>query len=125
MKTNFTNLRNAIFVLLLSLAFTSAFSQNGNPAISNLTATVVNNNLVMNWNVSAIDNVNYCEVQASKDGITFSTIGLVMGADPKEPNSFKFKQGLKKLKSGQVYYRVLNVENSGKSYVSNAVTTIK
>ena len=59
MKTNFTNLRNAIFVLLLSLAFTSAFSQNGNPAISNLKATVENNNLVMNWNVSAIEAIIY------------------------------------------------------------------
>ncbi len=125
MKTNFTYLRNAISVLLLSLAFTSAFSQTGNPAISNLTATVEKNNLVINWNVSAIDAINYCEVQASKDGITFSTIGLVMGADPKEPNSFKFKQGLKNLKPGQVFYRVLNVENSGRSYVSNAVKTTK
>src|SRR5437868_1040361 len=119
MKTSFTYLRNGISVLLLSIAFTSAFSQTGNPAISNLKATVQNNNLVINWNVSDAAISNYCEVQASKDGITFSTIGLVMGADPKQPNSFIFKQGLKKLQPGQVFYRILNMENSGKSYVSN------
>ena len=90
MKTSFTYLRHAISVLLLSIAFTSAFSQTGNPAISNLTATVENNNLVINWNVSEAANSNYCQVQASNDGITYTTIGMVMGADPKEPNSFKF-----------------------------------
>ena len=125
MKTNFTYLRNGISVLLLSFVFSSAFAQTGNPAISNLTATVEKNNLVINWNFPEIDGFNYCEVQASKDGVTFSTIGLVMGADPKQPNSFKFKQGVKNLKPGQVFYRVLNVENSGRSYVSNAVQATK
>lgn len=125
MKTSFTYLRNGISVLLLSFALTSAFSQTGNPEISNLKATVENNNLVINWNLSAIDASNYCEVQASKDGVTFSTIGMVMGADPKQPNSFRFKQGLKKLKAGQVFYRILNMENSGRYYVSNAVKTSK
>ena len=78
-----------------------------------------------NNQLAAIDAVNYCEVQASNDGINFSTIGLVMGADPKQPNSFIFKKGLKKLQPGQVFYRILNMENSGKSYVSSTVQTTK
>ena len=125
MKTTFTYLRTSICVLLLSVAFTNSFSQTGNPAISNLKATVENNNLIINWNVSEIASSDYCQVQASNDGITFSTIGLVMGADPKQPNSFIFKQGLKKLKPGQVFYRILNVENSGRSYASNVIKAAK
>ena len=125
MKTNFTYLRNVICALLLAVSFTSAFSQtslSGNPAISNLTATVVNNNIVINWNVTDELVSNYCEVQASKDGKNFSTIGIVLGADPKQNNNgFAFKQNLTKLKKGHVYYRVLSVATNDRAAASNVV----
>lgn len=125
MKTIFTQLRHGFFVLFLTLSFTNAFSQSVDPSISNLTAKVENNQLLINWNIEGIDASNYCQVQASKDGITYTTIGMVMGADPKNPTGFKFKQSLDKLKPGQVFYRVLNMENSGLYYVSHAVKTTK
>jgi hypothetical protein len=127
MKTTVTNLRNCLTALLLTLACSNAFSQNSisanttNTTISNLQVGVDNNNLVINWNVSESVNSDYCQVQASNDGVNFSTIGMVMGADPKNPGSFKFKQNIQKVKSGKIFYRILNVENSGRSYVSDIV----
>lgn len=54
--------------------------------------------------------VEYCEVQASKDGKNFTTIGFVMGANPaKTDNSFSFKQQQAKIKPGMIYFRVLNI----------------
>ena len=127
MNSNFTYLRNVICALLLSVSITSAFSQTnllGNPAISNLTATVVNNHIVINWNVTDELASNYCEVQASKDGKNFSTIGIVLGADPKQNNnSFAFKQNLSKMKAGHVYYRVLSVVTNDRASASNIVKT--
>jgi len=127
MKSNFTSLlRNCICVLLLSVAFTNSFAQTGksnNTAISNLKASVENDRLTINWNVTETATANYCEVQASKDGINFSTIGLVMGADPKQTNNgFSFKQNLKKIKPGHVYYRVLTVETNNMAYASNVIS---
>ena len=125
MNQNFTYLRNVICALLLTVSLSSAFSQSnltGNPAISNLTAAVVNNNIVINWNVTDELASNYCEVQVSKDGKNFSTIGIVLGADPKQNNnSFAFKQNLKKMKAGHVYYRVLTVAANDKASASNVV----
>ena len=125
MNFNFTYLRNFICALLLTVSFSSAFSQSnftGNPAISNLKATVVNNNIVINWNVTDELASNYCEVQASVDGKNFSTIGLVLGADPsKTDNSFAFKQNLSKMKAGQVYYRVVTVGAKDNASASNVV----
>lgn len=127
MKANFTYLRNCISVVLLSLSLTTAFSQTsaaGNPEISNLKATVVNNNIVINWNVTDAIVSNYCEVQASKDGVNFSTIGYVLGADPKQDNNgFAFKQSLSKIKAGQVYFRVLTIGSNDKAFASNVVKT--
>ncbi len=127
MKTTTTYLRNSICVLLLSVAFTNSFSQNNNPAntvISNLKATVQNDRLMVNWNITDAITSNYCEVQVSKDGKNFSTIGIVLGADPKQNNNgFAFKQNLAKMKSGNVYYRVLTINGNNQASTSNVVKT--
>lgn len=120
-------LRNCVFLTFLLVAHTGAFSQTNqseNTVISNLKASVENNRLVINWVVSETTSINNCEVQASTDGKTFSTIGIVMGADPKQANSFSFKQTLNKMKTGKVFYRVVNVETSGRSYTSNVVKAV-
>lgn len=123
MKTNFTTLRNLILVTLLSVSFSTAFSQTPateSQAISNVTATVVNNNIVLNWNVTNELSASICEVQASKDGKNFTSIGIVMGADPKQNNNgFAFKQNLSKIKSGMVYFRIVTV--GANANTSNAV----
>ena len=124
MKTTVSNLRNCIAALILTIACSNAFSQNSvstSTSISNLQVGVNNNNLVINWNVSESVNSDYCQVQASNDGVHFTTIGMVLGADPKNPGSFKFKQNIQKVKTGKVFYRILNVENTGRAYVSDIV----
>lgn len=117
MKTTTTYIRKSICLVLLIVAASKSFSQTNN-AVSNLQASFENNSLVINWDVTEAVAVNYSEVQSSKDGINFSTIGMVMGADPKTPGSFKFKQNLNKMKAGKGYFRVINVDADGKSYTS-------
>jgi hypothetical protein len=128
MKANSNSIRNAVFVILFSITFTNAFSQNNlasKPVTTNLKAIVENNNIVLNWNVAEAASVNYCKVQASADGITFYTIGMVMGANPEDANkTFSFKQNLNKMRPGQVYYRVLNVEADETAYASNVAKAL-
>jgi hypothetical protein len=126
MKTNFTLVSKAVLFIFLTLAFSKSFSSNICPSDSpfiNLTANVENNNLVINWSTLSDAAANgYCEIQASEDGKTFSTIGFVMGADPKlASNSFTFKQNLKKMKPGKVFYRVLNVTENNTVVASSIV----
>jgi hypothetical protein len=66
-------------------------------------------------------------VQSSTDGKTFSTIGLVLGADPKQANnSFIFKQDLRKMKPGrQLFYRILAIDNNDRAYASNVIQAAK
>lgn len=115
MNSNFTSLRNLICVTLLSLSLstvsaqTTATEEPVNSGISNIKASVFNNNIVLYWNVTDELKSNICEVQASNDGKNFSTIGIVMGPDPRQTNNgFAFKQNLSKMKAGQVYYRVVS-----------------
>jgi hypothetical protein len=128
MKANSNLIRNAVFVILFFFAFTNAFSQNNlsaKPVTTNLKAIVENNNIVLNWNVSEAVSVNYCKVQASTDGVTFYTVGMVMGPNPEDTNkTFSFKQNLNKMRPGQAYYRVLNVEADETAYASNVAKVL-
>ena len=125
MNLNFTSLRNLIVVSLLTFSFSTTFAQTAttdNSGINNVKASIVNNNIVINWNVTDELVSSICEVQASKDGKNFSTIGLVMGPDPKQTNNgFAFKQNLSKMKAGQVYYRVVSVGANANGGTSNVV----
>ncbi len=125
MKKKFTLFVKGIWVIIFTLTFTNSFSTNNNASLSpvtNLKANIENNNLVIKWNVTPEAAINYCEVQASEDGKTFTTIGYVMGADPKQNNNlFTFKQNLSKLKSGKVFYRILNITADEKAIASEVV----
>ena len=123
MNSNFTYLRNLILVTLLSVTFSTTFSQTvaiENAGISNVKASIVNNNIVINWNVTDALVSSICEVQASKDGKNFTSVGIVLGADPKQTNNgFAFKQNLSKMKAGQVYYRIVTIGSNANA--SNVV----
>lgn len=124
MKTNSTLVfKTVLFILLICVSaksFSTTFTSNS--PVSNLTVNVKNSNLLVNWTITEGTATSYCEVQASEDGTTFTTIGFVMGADPKQGNNtFSFKQNLKKIKPGKVFYRVLNVSENNTAVASNSV----
>ncbi|MEO6489457.1 MAG: hypothetical protein ABIO04_05900 [Ferruginibacter sp.] len=133
MNPNFTYLRTCICFLLLSIAFTNSYSQSskvGNitsdNSFYNLHASVEKNNLLIMWNASDATSSNYCEVQSSEDGKTFSTIGMVMGADPKQThNGFAFKQDMNKMKAGHIFYRILTIDGNNKAFASNVFKATK
>ncbi|MEO6539238.1 MAG: hypothetical protein ABIT07_12610 [Ferruginibacter sp.] len=101
-------------------------SKPSNLVIEGLAAKIQDNQLLINWASEDAGANNYWEVQGSRDGKEFSTIGLVLGADPQQGNgTYKFKQQIAKLKSGLKYYRVLNVESNDRATASNTVSIAK
>ena len=124
MKTNSTLVFKTVLFILLTFVSVKSFSTTftSNSPVSNLTVNVKNSSLLVNWTIAEGTATSYCEVQASEDGTTFTTIGFVMGADPKQGNTtFSFKQDLKKIKPGKVFYRVLNVTDNNTAIASNSV----
>ncbi|MFN8251353.1 MAG: hypothetical protein U0V75_05670 [Ferruginibacter sp.] len=130
MKTNFTSFTGkGLLLLAFSFFFSASFSSNikfDTSVFNNLTVSVVDNNIQVNWNMPADAAVNYCAVQASTDGKTFSTIGYVMGPNPKAGNNtYTFKQQLAKIKPGLTYYRVLNMGENENATASEVVKISK
>lgn len=127
MKTNFTSIAKVLFTVALFVASSHTFANNITPFTSagnsgNLKVALVNNNLVMNWNLPADATVNYCEIQGSEDGKTFTTIGYVMGSNPaQDATSYIFKQTFAKIKPGKVFFRVLVVGADEKATSSEVV----
>jgi hypothetical protein len=125
-------MKQLVFTVAMFFAFgipmnaqtTSAIQSMGE--IKNFQATVENNNLLVNWTAMNGENSNYWEVQGSKDGKSFTTIGLVMGADEKmEGSTFRFKQQLNKMKPGLIYYRVLHIEKNNTAISSGIIQSAK
>lgn len=111
------------FYLTIFFAFasTSTFAQTA-PVAKNIKASVVENNLLVTWNEDNASEQGSWEVQASADGQSFATIGLVWGADPKAGNnSYAFKQQTSKKQSQYKYFRVLYVANSNTALASNTI----
>lgn len=123
MNSNFT-LRNIVCLFFFSFTFSASFAQVSKATnVDNLQASVKNNQLLINWN--GTETANYSEIQASVDGKTFTTIGLVLGADPKQQNSYSYKHDIKKMKAGQAYYRVLTVVGNEVASVSKVIVATK
>ena len=115
---------------MLVLSFNSSAQQNkSKPSdinIEGFAAKIKNNNLQINWTSIETGVNNYWEVQGSKDGREFSTIGLVLGADPTTAaGDYKYKQQVTKIIPGLKYYRILHVEAADKAVASNTIGLTK
>ncbi|MFZ1529087.1 MAG: hypothetical protein WAT19_10070 [Ferruginibacter sp.] len=114
-----------IAILLVSVIGANAQSQEGTKLFDNLQAKIDNSNLLIEWNAAEAEEGATWQVQASADGKEFITIGFVMGADPKAANSYKYKQGLAKIKPGLKYYRVLQLASNDTAIASNTISVAK
>ena len=103
----------AVF-MLINMSATAQSNSANSPAVIDLKVKVENDQIFMNWTSKLTKGVNYWEVQASKDGEEFYTIGLVLGPDPAQMGEqFMFKQKLNKMKPGLKYFRVFEVKENG------------
>lgn len=124
-------MKHITYILAFMLFTVTANAQknsltNSTIVAENVKATLINDNLQVAWVSSSAINANYWEVQASADGNTFSTIGLVLGADPKGAGgNYMFKQSVSKIKAGFKYYRVLHVETEERAIASNPIRLTK
>lgn len=114
----------AIFVIGYSINAQTASLTHNSREITNFKASIENLDLMVKW-TSAGTNSNYWEVQGSADGKLFSTIGMVMGADPKDSRTYSFKQKMQKIKPGLIYFRVMHVETDATAQVSNIVQSVR
>ena len=115
------------FYLTIIFAFLNSFAvAQTAPVAKNIKASVVENNLLVTWNEANASEQGSWEVQASADGKTFSTIGMVWGADPKAGNdSYAFKQKTNKKQAQYKYFRVLYVANTNDAVASNTIGLTK
>ena len=100
----------ATFALAHTISAQVGMVSNEIVEVKDFTVVKGNTNLLINWKSNVPNNNDTWEVQGSLDGKVYRTIGLVMGADPKNPEVFAFKQKLQKIKPGFIYYRVKHLD---------------
>lgn len=92
--------------------------------IKDVKVFVENKDLHLSWSSDAHGTDKYWEVQGSSDGKSFTSIGIVLGADPATGN-YQFKQPVAKIKTGYKYYRVLHIESEDMATASNTILLTK
>ena len=113
----------AIFALGYSMTAQTASLAQKSVEITNFKASYENTDLLVKW-TSLLD-ANYWEVQGSADGKSYTTIGMVMGTDPKGTGSYTFKQKIQKIKPGLIYFRVLHIENDAATEIAGLSGEVK
>ena len=117
-----------LFIIFIGLNGTAQQINNGvsDINIDSFSAKIDNSNLLINWSCKGKNENNYWLIQGSRDGKEFSTIGLVLGAEPSvEAGKYTFKQAVTKIKHSLKYYRVLHIETSEIAVVSNIIELTK
>ena len=104
----------------------NAQSNNEVPSIQQLKVSINNGQMLMSWQSANANNETTFEIQASADGVKFSTIGYVLGADPKGVRGgYAFKQQTNKIKPGMQYFRVLQQVTANTAMASEATGITK
>lgn len=103
-------------------AVTLAQSVTTSPAGINFTSFTLNSNqkgIKIDW---ATDNkipTNYFEIERSRDGISFKTIAMMLGPDPKQINCYCYECLDKpKANSKKYFYRLKHVSTDGEIALS-------
>ena len=125
-------MKKIIYVFAIALLSFNAYAQQdavintSEPTIEGLKAFVNGTNLLINWGGTKLTGNEYWEVQASNDGKLYTTIGLVLGADPKVgERNYSFKNKITGIRRGMKFYRVLKIQTETSAFVSNSILVAK
>lgn len=116
-------MKQIFYTVLFVFSVLLVNAQSGTAVATDMKVNRSNGNLMITWSetMSGAAEGSW-QVQASADGKTFSTIGLVWGQDPKAANgSYAFKQDLHKIQPGYSYFRVLYVASDNHIHAGKAV----
>lgn len=114
-----------MFFLVLGALFTKAQTTRTDLKIniSKLTAHEKDSRIIIEWSADAGDESNYWEVQGSTDGKSFSTIALVLGADPgKAGEQYTFKGKI--TRPNDIYYRVVHISLTGNEQQQSEIVQV-
>lgn len=123
-------MKSILLAALLVVSLTSAACQPIVPGpqvnILNLKVHEEANRRIISWTTDGSQPVNTFEVQRSEDGKTFTTIALVLGADPREATElYKFPEKLGNDEGKAIWYRIAHVSVTGEVNYSNSIALAK
>jgi hypothetical protein len=94
--------------------------------ITNFTVYAKDTKIMVDWATDGSTTTNTWEVQRSTDGIQFTTIAYVLGADPRKTgDQYTYAEKVKDTKISNAYYRLRHVGADGSEQLSNIIQPVK
>ena len=118
--------KNLLRILLIStitlISSKGLLAQNHTINVTNFTVTTKEQKVNIDWKTDGATATNYFAIQKSTDGITYKTVALVLGPDPKQKDcdcygcSDKYVPKTAK----NFYYRLVHIDTDGKEQITEA-----
>ena len=114
-----------VTVIFSSLISSTSWAQNQGKEGSKLNFTRFNvttdeKRISIDWSIENAAATNYFEIQKSTDGVSFKTIALVLGPDPKQLRGDRYSCFDKYIRKNakHSYYRLKHINTNGDEQVS-------
>lgn len=121
-------MKKITFIIALSLLpafYLQAQTITNNINITKLIAYEKDNRFFIDWATDPGVEDGYWEVQQSTDGKRFSTLALVMGADPRKSGEQYEYKGKINMVNPACYYRVVHFNSQGTQQKSEIIKPLK
>ena len=120
------NLLRFLSICVIMLISASVFAQNAPVKVTDFTVSAKEKKVVIDWKTDVAETDNYFAIQKSDDGITYKTIALVLGPDPKQQNCNCYEASDKSsTKTAKQYYRLVQVIPNGAEHISETKVLAK
>jgi hypothetical protein len=115
----------SLLMLTSMLTKSQSTSTGKSITITKLIAYEKDNRFYIDWATDGTVETNYWEVQISTDGKRFSTLALVLGADPSQPGEAYAYKGKVDEQKRAAYYRVVHISANGIKQQSKIIKLVK
>ncbi len=113
------------FMLVAVTAMSQSLHTQNMDTITNLSAAKTGDNIRISWGSTIAESEGYWDVQASRDGKDFKTLGLVFGSEPAQKGRYCFKEKASKILSAFTLYRVVHIKQDYTALASEAIRLTK
>lgn len=93
---------------------TNLLAQKANINVISFNVSTKEQTVIIDWKTNNETTTNYFAIQKSIDGVTYKTLALVLGPDPKQNNCDCYKYAEKNItKTAKYSYRLVHINTNG------------
>ena len=116
------NLLRTLFIFTIVLNSSGLIAEKHTINVTEFTVSAKAQKVIIDWKTDGATATNYFAVQKSTDGVSFKTVALVLGPDPRQTNGdyYAFSDKYVPKAAKHSYYRLVHIDADGNEQITEA-----